>query len=133
MALESSGCNGQGSYSYEGYAMAMDISLDTINDEGIVRIWEAVMEQVAKDYVDTYTEYLRYGLEYLSDYRYGHRKITVKARLLELEDYIVGDLIAGPHAEYIVHGLREEAQIRVDKNLNGKKTPKRIMRRFYDG
>jgi hypothetical protein len=34
--------------------MAMDISLDTLSDEGLVRIWEAVMEQVAKDYIDLY-------------------------------------------------------------------------------
>lgn len=101
--------------------MAMDIDLNTLADAGIIRIWEGVMEQVAKDYIDTYIEYLKYGLDHVSDYRYGRRHVSVKSRLLELEDYIVGDLIAGPHATYIIHNLRDKARERINKSPNMRK------------
>lgn len=106
--------------------MAMDISLDTLSDEGLVRIWEAVMEQVAKDYIDLYILYLKEGEEATAGKKYGQKKIPVKTCLLELEDYIVGDLIAGPHSQYIIHGLRREAREHIN---SGSRKRKEIMRR----
>lgn len=107
--------------------MAMDISLDTLSDEGLVRIWEGVMEQVAKDYIDLYILYLKEGEEATAGKKYGQKKVPVKTCLLELEDYIVGDLIAGPHADYIVKGLRREAQ---EHMKSGHVRRKEILRRL---
>lgn len=106
--------------------MAKDVIIDNLQDEGLIRLWEAVMEQVAVEYIDLYILYLQHGSEATRKYcsNYGRHQVTAKRGLIELEDYILGDLIAGPHASYIVHKLRQEAK---DAIVNGKR--KRIPKR----
>ena len=106
--------------------MANDISIDSITDEALTRIWEAVMEEVAREYIDLYIVYLKEGPDATKKICYGHRTVTVKPALIELEDYILGDLIAGPHADYIIKNLRREAREHVN---NGRSRRKEIMRR----
>ena len=106
--------------------MSKDISIDDISDEALTRIWEAVMEQAAKEYIDLYIVYLRNGDGVKKRSRYGSKYISVKESLIELEDYILGDLIAGPHALYIIKNLRKEAVEHVE---SGSSRRKEIMRR----
>ena len=107
--------------------MANDIDLYAVSDESVYRLWEGVMEQVAKDYIASYALYLKQvGEETIVPYKEDNRPLTLKQRLIELEDYIVGDLIAGEHASYIICGLREEAKKRLNKRT---KHRKRIMER----
>jgi hypothetical protein len=106
--------------------MAKDIIIDNVSDEALVRVWEAVMEQVAKEYIDLYIKYLKYGPGTTAKLSWSRKVVYVKPALIELEDYILGDLIAGPHAQYIVHGLREEARKHVE---DGRKRRKEIIRR----
>lgn len=107
--------------------MAKDVSIDNLTDEGLVRLWEGVMEQAAKDYIDLYIAYLKNGPDArVNLISMNKHPITAKPALIELEDYIVGDLIAGPHAEYIIHNLRREAMEHVK---DGRTRRKEILRR----
>lgn len=107
--------------------MAKDVQIDTLTDDGLTRLWEGVMAQVAKDYIDLYVIYLKKGPDAHTKKGYGHKLIPVKTALIELEDYICGDLIAGPHADYIVKNLRKEAKNHVD---SGKVKRKEIYRKW---
>ena len=104
----------------------VDISIDNLSDEGLVRLWEAVMEQVAKDYIDYYICYLRYGPDANKKAIFSTKYLNCYEEIVKLEDYIVGDLIAGPHAEYIIKKLREEAEEHVK---DGRVRRKEIIRR----
>ncbi len=102
--------------------MAMDIDLNAVSDESVYRLWEGVMEQVAKDYINSYILYLKkQGVDSDVPYAEEHKLLSLKQRLIELEDYIVGDLIAGDHASYIIHGLREEARNCLNKKSRRRK------------
>lgn len=102
--------------------MAMDIDLYAVSDESVYRLWEGVMEQVAKDYVNSYILYLKNKeADENAPYAEERRLVSLKQRLIELEDYIVGDLIAGDHASYIIHGLREEAKSCINKKSTRRK------------
>ena len=105
--------------------MAKDVQIDTLTDDGLTRLWEGVMAQVAKDYIDLYIIYLKKGPDANTKKGYGHKLIPVKRALIELEDYILGDLIAGPHAKYIVFNLRKEAREHIE---NGRVRRKEIKR-----
>lgn len=103
-----------------------DVSIDNLSDEGLTRLWEGVMEEVAKEYIEYYTVYLKKGPDAQTKKFYGHKIINVKTALIELEDYILGDLIAGPHADYIIKNLRKEAE---DHVRSGRTRRKGILRR----
>ena len=103
-----------------------DVSIDNLSDEGLTRLWEGVMEEVAKEYIDYYAIYLKKGPEARTKKFYGGKIIDIKTALIELEDYILGDLIAGPHAEYIIKNLRKEAEEHV---RSGRTKRKEILRR----
>lgn len=105
--------------------MAKDVIITDITDEAVTRIWEAVMEQAAKEYIDLYRVYLVSGPNATKKLPFSSRTVRVKDALIELEDFILGDLIAGPHADYIVKKLREEAIACVNAN----KKKRRIIRR----
>jgi hypothetical protein len=91
--------------------MGNEVDLDNVSDNELINLWGAVMGQVAKDYIELYAAYLKEGPNATIKLYASKKRFPVKKSIIELEDYILGDLIAGPHADYIVHGLRDEAKL----------------------